>query len=195
MRQPRELADAGFTLLETMVAMAVFLIILGAAVTTTNRMIMMAGTSDKNMLVAAENQRAVREVKNDVYCSSRNCVKHYAPEIVDNELRFRVVTGFDDEDDRASYSGYQVCFMLDTAKNALVRRFLDSNGDEMAQAPAEFPGPSRQVVSLYCTDVSFSLNVDAGMVTITLTNSIGEETSTDYAEYHTTFNVIPFNFD
>jgi len=115
--------------------------------------------------------------------------------VAGDELRFRVVTGFDDEEGRSTFCGYLVCFWLDSDTNLLVRRFRDATENLLEDPPAEFPGALTQVISQYCTGVSYSINEDAGMVTITLTNSIGEQGDKDYAYYSKQFSVIPFNCD
>jgi prepilin-type N-terminal cleavage/methylation domain-containing protein len=195
MRMHVKRPDSGFTLLETIVAMAVLMIVLGAAMSSITQMMISANTADRNLLVSTENQRAVREMKNDLYCSSRNCIGPYAPTIVGDELRFRVVTGFNKDESRSDFSGYLVCYWHKTETNQLIRRFRDSNENLMDPAPAEFPGPPEQVICQYCSGVSFTINVDAGMITVTVTNSLGHQENPDYAIYSSQFDIIPFNCD
>jgi hypothetical protein len=193
MRIPIDTSETGFTLLETMVALAVFIIILAGAMSSINHLMVLAGTADRTMLVATENQRGSREMKNDLYCSTKYS-QDGAPRAVDGELRFQTVTGFDYVEFVPKYSGYYVCYWLDTEKNLLVRRFRDlANEVLLEDAPAEYPGSKSQVICQYCTGVSFSVNEDAGMVTITLINSIGQNGTIKYAEYNKQFSVIPFN--
>lgn len=197
-------AAAGFSLLEVIVAMALMMVIFGVALASTTRLLQFAELADRDMLVATENQRAMNELRNDINCSSRNCIGQYGPEVVGGELRFRVCTGFDDDSGTSTYSDYQVCYYHDAQRSTLVRRFynadadpseIDENGYLLNGVP-EFPLSGRSfVVSRHCTSVSFQLNVDAGMVTITITNSIGDPGSDTYTEYIKEFSVFPFNHD
>ena len=183
----------GFTLIETMISLAVLMIVMGSAIEVVARIMMASRVADTHMLISTENQRAMREMKNDLTCSSKNTVGPYAPVIVGDELRFRVVTDFDADEGCSVFSGYQLCFWLDTSSNLLFRRFRDATGTILDEAPAEFPGAAAQVIGQYVTGVSYSINADAGMVTITLTTSMGEVTDND--DYTQQFSVIPYNSD
>jgi hypothetical protein len=77
----------------------------------------------------------------------------------------------------------------------LIRLFRDSTGVQIG-APAEYPGESEQTVSLYCTGVSYTIEPNAGKVTVTLSNTIGDDPQApDYAACANEFSVIPFNTD
>jgi len=186
----------GFTLVETMVAMAVLLIVMGTAFTAVTNLMAFARSADNDMLVTSENQRGLRELKTDLYCSSRNTAGIYSPQVVDGELRFQVVTGFDGQVAyEPLWSGYLVCYKHDSEKNMLVRLFRDAAGVQI-DAPAYYPGKREQVVSLYCTSISYTIEPFAGMVTVTLVNAIGSDpNSKEYAICQNEFSVIPFNTD
>jgi hypothetical protein len=174
--------------------MAVFLIIIGAALTGTSRLMSMAEATDKHMIVTMENQRAIREMKMDIYCSSKNTVGPYAPTVVGDELRFRIVTGFNESEGMSTYSGYQVCYWYDPDRNILVRRFRDSSNNLMTTPPAEYPAGYEQVISQHCTGVSYSVEPNCGMVTVTLTNSLGEPNTVEFATCSSQFDILPFNY-
>ena len=190
MREPMR----GFTLVETLVAMAVLLIVMGTAITCVTNLMAYGRGADNNMIVITENQRGVQELKTDLYCSSRNTVSMYSPRFTDGELRMMVVTGFDKSVAyEALWSGYSVCYKHDSDKNQLIRLFRDAAGLQI-DAPAEYPGKREQVISNYCTSVTYTIEPNAGMVTITLTNAIGSDpTSKEYSVCETEFSVIPFN--
>ncbi len=186
----------GFTLIETVVAMAVLLIVMGTAFTCVTNLMASARTADNDMLVTAENQRGMNELKIDLCASSRNTAGIRSAQVVDEELRFQVVTGFDDQVAYCPiWSGYLVCYKHDSSKNMLVRLFRDAAGVQI-DAPVDYPGEREQTVSLYCTSVSYTIEPDAGMVTIALTNAIGSDpNSDDYSICQREFSVIPFNTD
>jgi len=192
MRQPM----SGFTLIETMVALAVLLIVMGTIITCVTNIMAFGRSADNNMLVITENQHGIRELKTDIYCSSRNTVGMYSPRLIDGELRMMVVTGFDKTVAFASlWSGYSVCYKHDSTNNMLVRLFRDAMGVQI-DAPAEYPGSREQVVSNYCTSVSYTVEPNVGMVTVTLINAIGSDpNSKEYAVCENEFTVIPFNTD
>ena len=207
--RPNAAKDSGFSLIEVMVAMTIMLIIVGVAFTSVTRLMQFSEIADREMLVSTENQRGMIEIRNGLNCSSRNCVGQYGPEVVGGELRFRVCNGFDDDTASASfgsstYSDYQVCYYHNADNNTLVRRFYNADADLLTidangyllNPPPEYPmSASSHVISHYCTDASFDINVDAGMVTITLTNSIGAVGSIKYTIYTKEFTVFPFNHD
>jgi hypothetical protein len=176
--------------------MAVLLIVMGTAFACVTNLMAFAASADNDMLVVSENQRGIRELKTDLYCSSRNQAGQYAPRFMDGELRLMVVTGFDDQVAFSPmWSGYVVCYKHNSSKKMLVRLFRDALGTQI-DAPADFPGPREQTVSNYCTSVSYAIEPNAGMVTVTLTNAIGSDPSDKrYATCQTVFTVIPFNTD
>ena len=181
----RNACEAGFTLLETIVALAVFMIVLAIAITTINRLMLFAGVADKNMLVATEYQHAMLQMKNDLYCSSKSSKDKGAPKPADGELRFKICIGFDPEAERPTiYPDYKVCYWLDTSRNLLIRRFRDDNDVLLEDAPVHFPGPPEQVLCQYCTAASFTIpDPNIAMVVVKLTLSIGEEGTEGYAVY------------
>jgi hypothetical protein len=176
------------------VALAVFMIIFGAAMSGTSRLMSFAEATDINMLVTTENQRAIREMKMDIYCSSKNTVGPFAPAAVGNELRFRVVTGFDQSTGLSTYSGYQVCYWQDPDRSLLVRFFRDANNNKLTDPPVEYPAGAEQVICQYCTGFNFGVEPNCGMVTVILTNSIGNPTSPEFATCSTQFDIMPFNY-
>jgi len=187
----------GFTLIETAISLAVFLIILATAFTSITNMLTLSTASDWDMLVVTENQRGLRSIKYDLYSSSCNPHDSYHPRIVDGELRFCVVTGFNTITEKPIYSywdNFQVCYWYDEENHLLVRRFRDNTGQLLDEAPAQYPGPAAQTVSAYCTGFEFPepINVNAGcLVTIKLTNSIGKEEDPRYATITNEISVMP----
>lgn len=211
MRVHKEPDQAGFTLLEAIVATAIFVIIVGIAFASMNHLMTATRASDNIMLVNSENQRGIRELKNDLLSSTKNYNRLGVPVYpVDGELRFAVAVGFNNQTAKTIFSldlapdnptPFLVCYWLNQGRNMLCRRFRDPTTfdlipkSDLYNSPAwsALYGGSPAVVSTYCTDFQAPVTPLAILVNVTLKNELGNPGSKDYASCERMFSIRPYN--
>jgi type II secretory pathway pseudopilin PulG len=182
--------NAGFTMVEAVISVTILLLIAGVIMGSISSYNRATALADNNMLVNAENSRALATVREDLMQTSRNFSGSYAPRIHagTSELRLRRVNGFNKSAGRATYESRWACYYLDTSEGLLYRRYRDLSGNLLTDPPAK-------AVAQFVTAFTPVIDADAQTVTITLTTSKGRSERSEDIAVTRTIIIRPYSID
>ncbi|MCX7703827.1 MAG: prepilin-type N-terminal cleavage/methylation domain-containing protein [Planctomycetota bacterium] len=186
----------GLTLIEVMITCVLLVVLFGMTANLFFSM-MRGGSFAENLLdVNYHTQQVIHNITTDIMSSSQNPDSIYKPRVVGDELRFKIVKGFNLATETAVYTDYWICYWYDTANKTVVRRFRNDSGQLLTSAPAEFAGSeAQQVIASYITNVSWSVDPQTVIVTISVTASKGSASDGTDATVTKNASVRPENTD